>query len=125
MITNKSAQTKYDPSSSYDTITFNSNKSSSFIQMISNSVLIVILMVILMIMVFIACFLFITMFKRDLRNKKNQHLKKKVKSYKGPQERSSCFAKIKSFLKAHCRICGSKQKQNLTVSNLGLLIKIN
>ena len=116
MITNKSTQTKYDPASSYDTITFNSNKSSSFIQMISNSVLIVILMVILMIMVFIACFLFITMFKRDLKNKKNQSLKKKVKSYKGPQERSSCFAKIKSFLKAHCRICGSKQKQNLTVS---------
>ena len=55
----------------YEKLKMNENsRSTNFFQMVSNSVLIVILMVVLLFMVFVACFLLVTMFKRNTVVKK-------------------------------------------------------
>jgi len=103
----------------FDTMKFNeSSRTVNFFQMVSNSVLIVILMVVLLFMIFVACFLLVTMFKR------NTIVKKPSRQENDEKHQMSCRDRVKRFLKNVFKI-ESKLNNNQNENGNGKITPVN
>lgn len=117
---------KADPNLA-ETIRFNSKRDRNFFQLVSSSVLIVILMGILIFMIFIACFIFVTIYKRSMETKpkfirKNNNISRSSNSTCNSSTISyqsssvmKCLNQLKDCIRARCSLNKVPSFRNLSI----------